>query len=72
MSKFNKVLTDAYHKAKLAGRLCTRCGWIITIAQWRQGKKLCEGCEDALKGVNVQYGYYPDSDEISDLTGEML
>ena len=68
----NKLMTKNFQKAKAEGRLCERCGWMITKRGWKLGHKICEGCADALKGVNVSYGNYADAQEPVDKTGNML
>ena len=62
----------ALHNAKLAGRVCSRCGWMINIKNWNKGYRLCAGCYDALKGVNVSGGHLRYRDEPRDLTGEHI
>ena len=68
----NKLLSRVYEKAKTEGRLCLRCGWIVTVKDQRKGFLLCAGCRDAIKGVNVNYGYSQPQQEYVDMTGEML
>lgn len=58
-------------QARKEGRICSRCGWLITKINWAKGYKLCAGCYDALKGVNVRGGALPCPDEPADRTGEM-
>ena len=53
----NKTLSNVYAKAKAEGRLCRRCGWVITKKNWQKGFLLCAGCWDAEKGVNVATGW---------------
>ena len=65
------ILARQFRKAKKDGRICKRCGWMITVKNWKAGHKLCAGCYSALKGVNVSFGSYPYEDEPKDLTGEM-
>jgi hypothetical protein len=67
-----KPLQDAYYKARLAGRLCIRCGWIVPKKNWLKGQRLCCGCLDALQGVNVSWGRSQPQQETIDKTGEML
>lgn len=38
---------SAYERAKTEGRLCSNCQWVITIARWKKGHRLCYNCEDA-------------------------
>lgn len=59
-----------YAKAKAEGRLCERCGWIVTVVDSRKGETVCGSCRDALRGVDVRGGHYPDRDEPRDKTGE--
>lgn len=68
----NKELTKLFVKAKTEGRLCRRCGWIITKRNWAKGFLLCAGCWDAEKGVNVGGRYGKWLDEPIEKTGEML
>ena len=68
----NKTLSNVYTKAKAEGRLCRRCGWVITKKNWQKGFLLCAGCWDAEKGVNVVRGCSKWLDEPIDKTGEML
>lgn len=68
----NKLLYKLYLKAKAQGRLCSRCGWIVTVKNWKKGMRMCGGCYSALQGVNVSRGHYAPRDEPSDKTGEML
>ena len=68
----NKLLARVYEKAKEEGRICSRCGWIITKKNWKKGHKLCAGCLDANKGVNVNCGHYKPVEENIDMTGEMI
>ena len=51
-------------------RLCQNCGWMVTIKNWKKGYRLCAGCYDARKGVNVSKGHYRYSDEPKDITGD--
>jgi len=67
----NKLLQKQYHRAKEEGRLCSRCGWMISIVNWKKGYRLCPSCYDALKGVNVSCRWGKYFDEPPDLTGEM-
>lgn len=68
----NKTFRHCYEKAKAEGRLCSHCGWIITVKNWAKGYRLCAGCYDALKGVNVDQGHGHYRDEPVDMTGEMI
>jgi hypothetical protein len=61
----------AFRVAREEGRVCSRCGWIITKKNWAKGYRLCAGCHDALKGVNVNGRYGKWFDEPQDRTGEM-
>ena len=45
----NKILARQLHRAREEGRLCSQCGWIITIINWRKGYRLCGACFDANK-----------------------
>jgi len=67
----NNLLAKLYHKAKQEGRLCMRCGWIVTVIDSAQGHKLCSNCRDALQGVKCKGGHLPYADERVDQTGEM-
>lgn len=68
----NKLLAKVFEKAKADGRLCTRCGWIVTKKDAVKGHTECAGCRDALQGVNVSFGYCQPQQEATDKTGEML
>lgn len=68
----NKILSRQYHRAKEEGRLCGRCGWMITVKNWKKGFRLCPGCYDGLKGVNVSTGHRMAADEAREKTGEMI
>jgi len=46
-------MAKLYERAKAEGRLCSHCQWMITIARWKKGHRLCYDCEDALKGVGL-------------------
>lgn len=61
-----------YQNAKKEGRLCSNCGWFISKKRWEKGARLCEGCEDALKGVDVDNPTGPYLDEFPNRTGESL
>jgi len=63
---------SAVRRAKIEGRVCSQCGWIISKKNWAKGYRLCAGCFDANKGVNVRGGYFPYADEPVDRTGEMI
>ena len=65
------MISKVYAKAKSDGRLCTRCGWIVTKADWKKGFKECFGCRDAARGVNVPPKYGKWRDEPIERTGEM-
>jgi len=67
----NKLLTDVYHKAKESGRVCSRCGWIVTVVDYGKGHRLCAGCRDALRGVDCYPNWGAYLDEPIDMTGEM-
>ena len=60
----------AIYDAISEGRICDRCGWVITKKNWAKGYRLCAGCYDGLKGVNVSSGAQPYSDEPEEKTGE--
>jgi hypothetical protein len=62
----------ALSKALSEKRICSRCGWVITKTEWKKGVRLCPGCEDGLKGVNVSRGCEKLSEEPIDMTGEMI
>lgn len=68
----NKELSKYYAQAKKEGRVCRRCGWIITKKNWAKGDLLCSGCLDAIKGVNTPPRWGKWLDEPIDKTGEML
>ena len=57
--------------ARREGRICSQCQWIITKKDWKKGARLCRGCTDANKGVNVRSGHGPDQNERIDRTGDM-
>lgn len=57
-------------RAKAEGRICSQCGWMITVKNWKKGYRLYAGCYSALKGVNVRGGYLPYRDEPTEKTGE--
>ena len=67
----SNILARQFTRAKGEGRTCSRCGWIITVKNWKKGYRLCPGCFDALKGVNVSTGHWPKRDEPGEKTGEM-
>lgn len=67
----NIVTKKQYYKAKIEGRLCSNCRWMITKKNWKAGFRLCAGCYSAMQGVNVKHGAYPDYDEPREKTGEM-
>lgn len=62
----------ALHNARKAGRVCSRCGWMINMKNWKKGYRLCSGCWDALKGVNVSGGHGKFQEEPREMTGEMI
>lgn len=66
------LITRRFCRAKAEGRLCSRCGWMISIKNWKKGYRLCPGCHDAMKGVNVDCKYGKYLDEPVDMTGEMI
>ena len=70
--KMNKLLSRVFIKAKAEGRLCKRCGWIVTVKDWQAGCTYCAGCRDAMKGVNVSWGHDQPQQEKKDITGEAL
>jgi len=59
-------------RARQEGRLCERCGWMISKKRWEKGERMCGECQDALRGVNVNRGNSPYQDEPPDLTGEAI
>lgn len=67
----NIVTKKQYYKAKIEGRVCKRCGWMITKKNWKKGYRLCAGCFSAIKGVNTKRGANPAADEPREKTGEM-
>jgi hypothetical protein len=67
----NTLTKKQYYKAKIEGRVCSNCRWIITKKDWKAGLRMCAGCTDAMRGVDVKYGAYPDCDEPKEKTGEM-
>lgn len=64
-------ITTLYKKAKNENRLCSICGWIVTVKDYNKGYKTCDNCRDAAKGVNCKYGHYKNRDYPRDMTGEM-
>jgi hypothetical protein len=66
------VLSRQYKRAKDEKRLCICCGWIVNLKNWKKGYRLCAGCYDALKGVNVDGKWGTWRDEPIEKTGEML
>ena len=66
------IISRQLKRAKTDGRVCSRCGWIITVKNWKKGFRLCAGCYDALKGVNVRGGHWAAADEARDRTGDMI
>lgn len=65
------ILARQYRRAKAEGRICERCGWLVPVKNWKKGHRLCPGCFDALKGINVKTGSQPYKDDPEELTGEM-
>lgn len=65
-------LSKAYIQAKKDGRICRRCGWMISKKNWAKGFLLCGGCWSALQGVNTPPRWGKWLDEPIDKTGEML
>ena len=61
----------AIQEAIKEGRICNKCGWIITKINWAKGYRQCAGCYDVMKGVNVKTGAMPYLDESLEKTGEM-
>ena len=66
------IMSRVYSQAKKDGRICRRCGWIISKKNWAKGYLLCAGCWSALQGVNVSGGWNKPQEEFEDKTGEML
>lgn len=66
------ILSKNFKKAQQEGRVCRRCGWMITKVNWRKGFLLCAGCWSALQGVKTPPRYGAMKDEPEDKTGEML
>jgi predicted RNA-binding Zn-ribbon protein involved in translation (DUF1610 family) len=66
------MLARQLHRALAEGRVCSNCGWMISIKNWAKGFRLCPGCADALKGVNVDRGSGRYRDEPVDMTGEHI
>lgn len=69
------LMYRAFVKAKKEGRLCERCGWLVTVKDWKKGNRLCFNCRDAETGMknpypHINYGSW--RDEPVDKTGEML
>ena len=65
------VTSKMVKTAKQEGRVCEKCGWIISKKNWAKGYRQCPGCWSASKGVQVRTGAYPYRDEPKDMTGEM-
>jgi len=65
-------IAKAFRKARLEGRLCSQCGWIISKINWKKGYRLCGSCWDANKGVRTPARWGKFRDEPVDMTGEML
>jgi predicted amidophosphoribosyltransferase len=68
----NKITIKQFQRAKAEGRICSCCGWMIPIKEWKKGRRVCWNCEDALKGVNISYGHAQPQQEPVDMTGEMI
>lgn len=68
----SKLLAKQFSLAKKEGRICSRCGWMVTKARWKKGKTVCGSCEGALKGVNVSWGAIQPLQEPLDKTGNAL
>jgi hypothetical protein len=68
----DKILSRNIARARAEGRVCSRCGWMITVKEWKRGRRMCWNCEDALKGVNISQGWSQPAQDIEDKTGEML
>jgi hypothetical protein len=68
----NKILARQFSRAKSEGRVCARCGWMISVKDWKKGNRTCPGCRDALRGVRVIGGHWAPRDEPSEKTGEMI
>lgn len=60
------------HNAIQEGRVCVRCGWMITKPNWKKGHRLCYGCREAMRGVDCKGGHHQPQQERIDKTGEML
>ena len=67
-----KEITRLYSQAKKEGRICCRCGWMVSKKIWDMGFRLCAGCASALRGVNTPPRWGKWRDEPLDKTGEML
>jgi hypothetical protein len=68
----SKTMERQLHRALAEGRVCSNCGWMINLKNWAKGYRLCAGCWDALKGVNVDRGHGQYRDEPVEMTGEMI
>jgi hypothetical protein len=64
--------SNALKLARLEGRICPQCQWIIKKRDWKNGFRICRNCIDVNKGVNVKHGHYIDSDEFSERTSETI
>jgi hypothetical protein len=64
-------MISAYSRAKIEGRICHQCQWIINKVDFQKGYRICRNCTDINKGVNVRGGHYPYQDEPRDKTGNM-
>jgi len=45
---------------------------MITVKNWKKGYRLCAGCWDGMKGVNVSGGHGKYRDEPREMTGETI
>lgn len=68
----DKILARNVARARAEGRVCSRCGWMITVKEWNKGRRMCWNCEDALKGAGTPMGHWQPQQEAVDRTGEML
>lgn len=67
----NKYQQRQFKRAEKEGRVCEKCGWMISIKNWKKGHRLCAGCYTGQRGVRVSGGWGPYYDEPQDRTGEM-
>lgn len=60
-----QAMLDKTHlkKAVAEGRVCKHCGWMVNKKRWKQGKRYCANCEEALRGVRAGMGHGPYLDE---------